>query len=136
MGKKNWKEVDGLADRDIFLVEVEHVKAHHTKKDKKICRSLRGLSPGELAQEGAMLDEGCKSRNYAEGEREEVYATLQKAASFHCLVERWKDCEELKPNQKETWIFVVQKREETKHRTEWCAEADRYRCMRCGRRSK
>ena len=83
-----------------------------------------------------MLDEGCKSRNFAAGEREEVYATLQKAASFHCLVERWKDCEELKPTQKETWIFVVLKREETKHRTEWCAEADGYRCMRCGRGSK
>ena len=23
-----------------------------------------------------------------------------------------------------------------KHRMEWCAEADRYRCMRCGRRRK
>ena len=23
-----------------------------------------------------------------------------------------------------------------KHRTEWCAEEDRYRCMRCGRGSK
>ena len=30
----------------------------------------------------------------------------------------------------------IKKREETKHRTEWCAEADRYRCMRCGRGSK
>ena len=30
---KNWEEVDGLADRDI-LVEVEHVKAHRTKKEK------------------------------------------------------------------------------------------------------
>ena len=27
-------------------------------------------------------------------EREEVYAALQYAASFHCLVEQWKDCEE------------------------------------------
>ena len=32
--------------------------------------------------------------------------------------------------------FFDQKREETKHRTEWCAEANRYRCMRCGRGSK
>ena len=29
------------------------------------------------------------------------------------------------------WIL-----EQAKHRTEWCAEADRYRCMRCGRGSK
>ena len=37
---------------------------------------------------------------------------------------------------KEKWIFVDKKSEETKHRTEWCAEADSYRCMRCGRGSK
>ena len=33
-------------------------------------------------------------------EREEVYA-----ASFHCLVEEWKDCEELKPKPKEKCFF-------------------------------
>ena len=33
-------------------------------------------------------------------EREEVYAALQYAASFHCLVEEWKDCEELRPKPK------------------------------------
>ena len=58
-------------------------------------------------------------------EREEVYAALQYAASFHCLVEEWKDCEELTPKPKEKWIFVDQKREETKHRTKWCPEGDR-----------
>ena len=54
---------------------------------------------------------------------------LQYAAIFHCLVEEWKDCEELKPKPKEKWIFVDKKREDTKHRTEWCAEANKYRCM-------
>ena len=34
------------------------------------------------------------------------------------------------PKPKEKWTFVDQKREETKHRTEWCAEANKYRCMR------
>ena len=34
-------------------------------------------------------------------EREEVYVALQYAASCHCLVEQWKDCEELKPKPKE-----------------------------------
>ena len=28
------------------------------------------------------------------------------------------------------------KSEDTKHRTEWCAEANKYRCMRFGRGSK
>ena len=66
-------------------------------------------------------------------EREEVYAALQHAASFDCLVEEWKDCQELRPKPKEESIFVDQKREEMKHRTEWCAEVNKYRCMRCGR---
>ena len=32
-------------------------------------------------------------------------------------------------------MFVERKKEEMKHRMEWCAEADGYRCMRCGRGS-
>ena len=66
-------------------------------------------------------------------ESEEMYAPLQYAASFHCLVEEWKNCEEIQPQPEQKWIFVDKKREETKHRTEWCAEANKYRCMRCGR---
>ena len=41
-----------------------------------------------------------------EQEREEVCAALQHAASFHCLVEEWKDGDELKPKLKEEWTFV------------------------------
>ena len=41
-----------------------------------------------------------------------MYAALQYAASFHCLVERWKDCEELKPKPKEKLIFVDKMSEE------------------------
>ena len=55
---------------------------------------------------------------------------------FHCLVEEWKECEELNPKPTGRWTLVYQKREKTKHRTEWCAEANWYRCMRCGRGSK
>ena len=66
-------------------------------------------------------------------ERDEVHAALQYAASFHCLAEPWKDCEELKPKPKK---WFSKKSEETKHRTEWCAEADRYRGMRYGRGSQ
>ena len=51
-------------------------------------------------------------------------------------MKEWKDCEELRPKPKEKWSFVDKRRESMKHRTEWCAEADRYRCMRCGRGSK
>ena len=86
-----------------------------------------------------MLDEGCRAEARGkpmQQEREEVYAALQYAASFHCLVEEWKDCEAPRPKPEEKWNFVDQKREETKHRTEWCAEANKYRCTRCGRGSK
>ena len=53
---------------------------------------------------------------------------LQHAASFHCLVEEWKDCQELKPKPKEKWIFVNKKFVG--------AEADRYRCVRCEKRKQ
>ena len=57
------------------------------------------LSPkaGELAKEGAMLDGGGMAEFRAstvQQRREEVYAALQYAASFHCLVKEWKDCED------------------------------------------
>ena len=88
-----------------------------------------------LGGSGACQDEGFMAESRAktvQQEREEVYAALQYAASFHCLVEEWKDCEELKPKPEEKWIFVDSKREETKHRTDLCAEANQYRCMKCG----
>ena len=69
-------------------------------------------------------------------EREEVYAVFQYAASFHCLVEEWNDCEELMPQPKEKWSSVDKNRKETRDRTEWCAAAGKYRCIRCGRGSK
>ena len=85
-------------------------------------------------KQGAIFDEGFVAEARAETlqqEREKVYAALQYAASCHCFVEEWKDCGELKPKPNEKWTFADQKREETKHRTECCAEANKYRCMRC-----
>ena len=139
-GSKIWEELHGLAEGGI-LVEVEHVKAHRTKKEKEKCRSLRSLS---LKATRRLMSWQKKEHCWMEGflaetmqqEREEVYAALQYAASFHGLTEQWKECEELEPEPKEKWIFVDQKREELKHRTEWCAEADGYRCMRWERGSK
>ena len=61
----------------------------------------------EFAKAGAMFDEGFVAEARAktmQQEREEVYADLQCAASFHCLVEDWKDCEELSPKPKENGI--------------------------------
>ena len=50
-----------------------------------------------------MMDEGFMAQARASTilqEREEECAALQYAASFHCLVEKWKDCEELNLSQK------------------------------------
>ena len=56
-----------------------------------------------------MLDEGFMAEvrtDTVKQEREEVYVALQYAASFHCIVEQWKDCEELKRKPKEKWSFA------------------------------
>ena len=63
----------------------------------------------EVAKEGAMLDGRFVAQagvSTVPQEREEVFAALQYAASFCCLVEELKDCEEF-----ESESFVQQKRE-------------------------
>ena len=113
-----------------ILVEVEHVKAHRTKKDKnEISHFERFVTDGnekadELAKTGAMLDEGFMAE--ARAEMQPVFTVW------------WKNRRtgKLNPKPKEKRIFVDQKREEMKHQTDWCAQANRYRCMRCGRSSK
>ena len=113
-GSKFGEQLHGLVERGI-VVEVEHVKAHRTMKDKKdMSYSEKFVTEGsekadEMAKEGALLDGGFMAEARAktmQQEREEVYAALQSAASFHCFVEEWKDCEELKLKPKEKWIIV------------------------------
>ena len=90
-------------------MEVEHVKVHRTKKEKENMSLFEKFvtegneKADELAKAGAMLEEGFMAEARAETmqqEREEVYAAPQYAASFHCLEEEWKDCEELRPKPK------------------------------------
>ena len=139
-----WEELRQLMKRGI-QVEVEHVKAHLRKKEKEHMSKLEKFvtegneKADDLAIARAVSDEGFMAETRAktmQQEREEVYTALQYAASFHCLVKEWTDCEEHRPKPKEKWVFVEKERENTKHRTEWCAEADKYRCVRCGRGSK
>ena len=69
----------------------------------------------EFAKAGAMFDEEFMAEARAktmQQEREEVYADLQCAVSFHCLVEDWKDCEELSPKPKEKWNFLENRGDE------------------------
>ena len=99
---KIWEEFHLLAAREI-VVEVEHAKAHRTKKEKKDMSHFENFvtegneKADELAKSGAILDHGFMAEARAETvrqEREEVYAALLYASSFHCLVEEWKDCGE------------------------------------------
>ena len=95
--RKIWEELHLLMSK-IILVEVEHVKAQHTKKDKReMLQSEKFVTEGndkgdELAKAGAMLDQGFMAlarakRVQQERERRVVHAASQIAASFHCLVE-------------------------------------------------
>ena len=56
-----------------------------------------------LAKPGALLDDGYMAEAQTETmqQEREVYASLQHAASLPCLVEQWKDCEELGPKPEE-----------------------------------
>ena len=86
-----WKEVHRVHQEGI-LVEVEHVKAHRSKKENSKCRSSKSSSQkgnDELAKEGAMLDGGGMAQIRAtevQQKREEIYAASQHASSSHCLV--------------------------------------------------
>ena len=51
-----------------------------------------------------MICGGNESKDGPAGARRSV------AASFHCLVEEWKDCEELKLKRKEKWVLVDKER--------------------------
>ena len=139
---KIWEVLHLLISKEV-LVEVEHVKAHSTKKDKKEMSHIeRFVTDGnekadELADAGAMLDEGFMAEARAETvqqEREEVCAALQCAASFHCWWKKGRTVKSSSRSKKKSGCSWT--REAVKHETEWCAQANKYRCMRCGRSGK
>ena len=99
--------------REIFLA-IEHVEARRFKKEKQEMSLFeRCVTEGnewadELAKDGATFRwrrDSSEKDQHSSAEREEVYAALQKAASFHCL-EEWHDCEKLQPKPKEKLIFA------------------------------
>ena len=75
------EDLHGLAARGI-LVEVEHVMAHRTTKEKKNMSQFERFVTGgndELAKAGAMLDEGFM----AEGEQK-LCSRSEKRYMQHC----------------------------------------------------
>ena len=94
---------------------------NRTKKEKKdVSHFEKFITEGnekadELAKEGALLDKEFTAEARAETlqqEREDVYAAFQHAASFHCMIEEWKDCEELRPKPKGKFVFMEKMSEE------------------------
>ena len=79
------------------------------------------------------MDHGKEKESASSQEREIPICRSKIWEELHHLAERGIFVE---PKPKEKWTFVDQKREETMHRTEWCAEADRHRCMKRGGGSK
>ena len=66
------------------------------------------------------MDGGARAQirtSTVQQKREEVCAALQYVPSCHCLVDEWRDCEELQPKPQEKWTFVDKKVEAKKHRT-------------------
>ena len=85
------------------LLEVEHVKAHRSKKEKQEMTLFEGFvtegneRADELAKDGAMLDGGEMAQKRAstvQQRREEASAALHCSVSFPCSVVEWSDCEE------------------------------------------
>ena len=79
---KIWEELHELLKRGI-LVEMEHVRAHRTKKEKgKMTQFERFATEGnekadELAKAGAMMNEAFMTEARAETMKQEVYVALQ-----------------------------------------------------------
>ena len=140
------EELHGLAERGI-MVEVEHVKAHRTKKEKKhMSQFERFVTEGnekadELAKAGAMLDEGFMAEARAETMQQErerggvcsiaVCGQLPLPGNNGRTVKSSTPSRKVVCGNRQVSIYEM-----TKHRTEWCAETNRYRCMRCGESSK
>ena len=130
---KIWEEFHELVKRG-FLVDVEHVKAHRTKKEKKnMSHFEKFVTEGnekadELAKAGAMLDEGYMAEARAETIRQERERRCMWPCSMRPASTAWwnngRTVKSSNLSRKKSGFFVDTKNEETKHRTEWCAEAD------------
>ena len=122
-------------------VEVEHVTVHRTKKDKKDMSHFEKFATegnekaDELAKVGATLDEGFMAEaRTVQQERRSVrsLAVCSQRSLFGGRMERIVKSSSRSQKKGDLWTREEKK---VKHQTEWCAQANRYRCMRCGRSS-
>ena len=92
---------------------------------RKRCRALRSLSQKAVKRLTSWRKKVlCWMKGSWSRRAQDSQAGARRGASslavrsqLSLFVEEWKDCEELKPQPKEKWIFVDKKSEVTKHRS-------------------
>ena len=85
-----------------------------------------------------MLDGGCVAQGRASTVQPQKKC-MQPGRMQPAFTVWWKNekvVRNLSPGQQKKRTFVKKKEEAKKHQTEWCATANKYRCLRCGRSSK
>ena len=95
----------------------------------------------ELAKAGAVLDEGFMAEVRAKTvqQEREKKKCMQPCSVRQAFTAWWRNGKIVKSSsrsQKKNGYSWIREGDETKHRTEWCADAIKYRCMTSKRGSK
>ena len=108
--KQFCEELQLLTSKEI-LVEVEHVKAHRTEDDKKYMTHFEKFvtDGNEKAGVSWQRQERCWMKDSWRRPEQKRFSRNEKRCTqpcstqpaFHCMVEEWKDFEEVKPKPKE-----------------------------------
>ena len=120
-----WEELHGLAESDI-LVQFERFVTEGNEKADELAKSRSNA--GRRFFCGRSKEQKLCNRK-------------ERRCMRHCSMlpaptAWWNNGRMVKsssPSRTKSGFLVNKKSEETKHRTEWCEEADKYRCVRCGR---
>ena len=127
-----WLEVRRIHQEEILL-EVEHVKAHRSKKKKQeVSLFERFVTEGKGRKSWQPTEHCCGWRRHGADQSQHSSAEesgglrgFECAATFHCTVEEWHDCKERQLGTNEKWIFVDKAVEAKKHFTTRCAAASK-----------
>ena len=116
---KSWEELHLLLSKEI-LVEVDHVKAHRTQKEKKeMSHFERFVTEGnekadELAKEGAMLDEWFMTKARAETAQQQKNKCMQPCSLQSSFIAWWKNGKIVKSRSQKksgfSWISKERRR--------------------------
>ena len=137
-----WEELHRVHQEGI-LAEVKLVKAHRSKTQTQqmslfeVSLLKEGMRRRRRAgKRGCWTEEIWRRLELAQSSRKEKGCT-QRCNMWPAFIVWWRTGKTVKnSNKSQKKCGLVCKNLEAKaHRTEWCAAANTYRCMRCGRRS-